>query len=137
MSSMNVVITEWAFQSYLDLKHRKVFTKAEYKNTLRPNAELLKDGWPSSHAEFNNSRFWGPCTDRSGNTIQHGFKMKWRQIGSGNVQLRLLVALLNGKAYMCESYVKTNDNLDKRMMAKMKNRIRDITKGTFQQRGLL
>ena len=38
---MEIVITEWAQQSYLEL--RNVFTVDEYKETLRPDAELLKE----------------------------------------------------------------------------------------------
>jgi hypothetical protein len=38
---MEIVITEWALESYLDLK--EVFTKEEYLETLRPDVELLRD----------------------------------------------------------------------------------------------
>lgn len=137
ITKVDVVITEWAFQSYLDLKHKSVFTKQEYKTVLRPDAERLKQGFPSPDPKFRSPGFWGPCTDNSGNTIQDGHKMKWRQIGSGHVQLRLLVALLQGKAFLCESYVKNSALVDKRYMAKMKIRIRDISKGTFTIRGFL
>jgi len=121
----------------LDLKHKGVFTKQEYKTVLRPDAERLKNGFPNPDPKFQNSGFWGPCTDGSGNTIQYGFKMKWRQVGSGRVQLRLLVALFPGQAFLCESYVKSNELLDKRYMAKMKIRIRDISLGSYTTRGLL
>ena len=43
----NVIITEWALDSYLNLKHAQVFTDHEYWNVLRPDVELLKDGIPS------------------------------------------------------------------------------------------
>lgn len=49
---MKVVITEWALNSYLDLKHSQVFTEHEYRNILRPDAELLKKGWPSKNPKF-------------------------------------------------------------------------------------
>lgn len=134
---MDIVITEWGFQSYLDLKHSNVFTRDDYKNTIRPDVELLKAGFPSPHAKMANAKFWSQTTDRSGVRLDDGYKMKWHNMGPGNVQLRLLVALLNNKAYLCDAYVKTSDKLDKRMVAKLKMRIRDISQGTFVQRGLL
>ncbi len=78
----NVIITEWALDSYLNLKHAQVFTDQEYWNVLRPDVELLKDGIPSPHPKFQLSAFWGPAKD--GNVVlANGYKMKWRQIGSG------------------------------------------------------
>lgn len=38
---MEIVITDWALQSYLNLQN--VFTKDEYQKILRPDAELLKN----------------------------------------------------------------------------------------------
>lgn len=134
---MDVVITEWSLNSYLDLKHAQVFSDLEYQKVLRPDAELLKLGWPSTHAKFSNSRFWGPATGLSGKTIQHGFKMKWHNIGNGKVQLRLAVVILNEKAFLCQGYVKASPQVDKREMAKLKNRINDIANGTYIYRGLL
>lgn len=43
---MDVLITEWALQSYIDLKSKAVFSDSDYKNTLRPDAELLKTDDP-------------------------------------------------------------------------------------------
>lgn len=134
---MDIVITEWALDSYLNLKHTKAFTDSEYKNTIRPDVELLKDGLPSPHAKFQNSKFWGPGTDMSGNIIQHGYKMKWHNIGSGRVQLRLAIVILQGKSFLCQGYVKSNDFVDKKEMAKLKIRIRDIGKGHYVYRGIL
>lgn len=134
---MDVVITEWSLNSYLGLRHKNVFTVDEYKNVLRPDAELLKEAWPPVNPKFSNSKFWGPATGLGGKIIQHGFKMKWHNIGNGKVQLRLAVAVWDGKAFMCQGYVKTNDQLDKREMAKLKNRINDISNGTYSYRGLL
>lgn len=75
--------------------------------TLRPDVERLADypGDPS----FRQSRFWGPATDKGGNVIQDGFKMKWRQVGPGRVQLRLMVAVTQApadprrRAYLCQA----------------------------------
>ena len=134
---MDIVITEWALDSYLNLKHSNTFTDVEYKNTIRPDVELLKDGMPSPHAQFQNPKFWGPATDMSGKVIQHGHKMKWHNIGSGCVQLRLAVVILGGKSFLCQGYVKSSDFVDKKEMAKMKNRIRDISTGHYTYRGSL
>lgn len=56
-----VVITEWALDSYLNLKHGNVFTTQDYRTTIRPDVELLKLGLPSPDPKFNNPKFWGPA----------------------------------------------------------------------------
>lgn len=134
---MKVEITDWALDSYLDLFHKKVFTSDDYKKILRPNASLLKDGWPSPHTQFTNSNFWGPATDTSGKTIAHGFKMKWHNFGAGLVQFRVCIALFNNQAYLCQGYVKSNDSVDKRQCAKLKIYIRDIAISNYVSRGML
>ena len=58
---MEIVITEWALQSYLELKG--VFSEKEYEKILRPDAELLKVF--RKHPKFTNAKFWGPCKDKS------------------------------------------------------------------------
>ena len=63
--------------------------------------------------------------------------MKWHNIGPGRVQLRLAVVILEGKAFLCQGFVKTNDFADKREMMKLKNRIRDISLDRYTYRGLL
>ncbi|MBS1958421.1 MAG: hypothetical protein JST80_03025 [Bdellovibrionales bacterium] len=132
---MDVVITEWAFQSYLDLKHKRVFTSTEYKNKIRPSAELLKDGLPSPHSQFRNPKFWGPATDLRGNPIANGYKMKWHNIGYGKVQLRLAVAHVDHQAFLCRSYVKIDEKTDRREMAKFKIQTRDLFMGKYVLRG--
>jgi hypothetical protein len=134
---MDVVITEWALDSCLNLKHAYVFTQSEYQNTLRPDVELLKDGMPPKHEKFKSSKFWGPATDMGGSAMKHGYKMKWRKIGPGRVQLRLAVAHIHNAAFLCQGYVKNNELVDKREMAKFKNRIRDISNGHYVYRGNL
>lgn len=103
--SMDIVITEWALDSCLNLKHEKAFSDSDYKNILLPNVEMLRGGLPSAHAEFQNPKFWGPATDSSGNTIQYGYKMEWHNIGSGRVQLRLGVVILQRKSFLCQGYI--------------------------------
>lgn len=134
---MDIIITEWALNSYLDLKHRHTFSNKEYKTTLRPDVELLKQGYPSTNPKFEHSKFWGPATDLRGKIIKHGFKMKWHNIGNGRVQLRLAIIILNGKSFLCQGYIKSNEAADKRQMALLKNRINNIADGTYSYRGLL
>ncbi len=130
---MEVVITDWALQSYLELN--SAFTIKEYREVLRPDAELLYE-YPT-HPKFGNNKFWGPCKDKSGKIIRQGFKMKWHNIGSGGIQLRLLVAFANETAYLCNAYVKDNENTDYREMAKLKIKIQLINEGRFIFRGRL
>lgn len=131
---MEVFITNWALQSYLELKRERVFTDKEYSEKLRPCAELLRDQYPND-PRFRNGKFWSPCEDRAGVIIKNGFKMKWHNIGSGQVQLRLLVVLLNDEAFLCDAYVKSSPAVDERKMAILKNRVRDIYKGGIVIRG--
>lgn len=140
---MEVIITEWAKQSYLELRDAQVFTRDEYKKTLRPDAELLKF-YP--HApNFKVSKFWGPALDASKKLIPNGFKMKWHNIGNGKVQLRLLVVILESeidqklqeRSFLCESYVKTGEAQDKRQMEKLKIKIKRIVQGQYFYRGSL
>src|SRR4051812_40018665 len=116
---MEIVITDWALQSYLNLLG--VFTRDEYLNILRPDVELLAI-YPN-HPKFDNDKFWGPCKDKSGKIIHQSHKMKWHNIGPGRVQLRLLVAIAHNKAHLCNAYVKDNDSTDKQEMAKLKTKI--------------
>ena len=130
---MEIVITDWALQSYLELNG--VFSVKEYREALRPDAQLLQD-YPR-HSKFGNDKFWGPCKDKSGKIIRQGYKMKWHNIGPGGIQLRLLVALVNDTAYLCNAYVKDNENTDFREMAKLKIKIQLINEGRFPFRGRL
>jgi hypothetical protein len=67
---MEIVITEWALQSYLELKD--TFTEKEYKEILRPDTSLLSE-YPN-HPKFGNPKFWGPCKDKSGKIIHQDTK---------------------------------------------------------------
>ncbi len=128
---MKVVITDWALQSYLELEN--FFTEREYKEILRPDANLLNE-YPD-HPKFGNPKFWGPCKDKSGKIIHQGYKMKWHNIGSGSIQLRLLIVIANKTAYLCNAYVKDNENTDFREMAKLKIKIQLINEGKFIFKG--
>lgn len=52
---MEIVISEWALNSYLDLKHERAFTPNEYQQTLRPDVLRLKN-YPSD-AKFDLKQF--------------------------------------------------------------------------------
>ncbi|MGE3727970.1 MAG: hypothetical protein AB7I41_20615 [Candidatus Sericytochromatia bacterium] len=132
---MQVIITEWALSSYLDLVGQHQFTKEQYRDIIRPDVQRLND-FPNDIA-FSQSNFWGPSTDRSGNNVRNGFKMKWHNLGSGNVQLRLSVAILGAQAFLCRAYVKNSDSTDKREAANLKNHIQDIVLRKYQFRGIL
>lgn len=140
---MEVVITEWAKQSYLDLRNAQVFFRDDYKNTLRPDAELLKV-YPND-SKFLNSKFWGPAVDVANKVIPNGFKMKWHNIGNGKIQLRLLVVIIESelnhataeRAFLCESYVKSSGPQDKRQMERLKIKMRRIAQGNYFYRGSL
>lgn len=131
---METVITDWALNSYLEMKHKKVFSDAYYRNTLRPDVELLKS-YPSD-PKFGNSKFWSIATDGPGNKILDGYKMKWHQVGAGNVQLRLPVGIIN-EAFLCEAYIKGNAKQEKRKMARFKTHLQLIRRGTYTECGRL
>ena len=140
---MDVIITEWALQSYLDLKGKGIFSVQDYRTILRPDAELLKteDPFDVNHPRFGNAKFWGPATFK-GNIIKYGYKMKWHNFGPGKNQLRLCVVIvlseLQGKsaqrAFLCTGYVK-DTNREKREMARLKIKIQKILDGTYSYRG--
>lgn len=136
-SPWDVVITEWALDTYLNLKHGQVFSAVEYRAILRPDVELLRDGIPSPHPKFNNPKFWGPATQPGGVTLPGGYKMKWHNLGAGQVQLRLAVANVSGvrAAFLCEAYVKSNDATDRRMLARFKSHMNKIALGQYSSRG--
>lgn len=135
-----VVITEWALDSYLNLKADGAFTDAEYKTTIRPDVERLKQGIPSPDPKFAATNFWGPA--KLGNQVlSNGYKMKWHNMGPGKVQLRLPVASAtragDPAAFLCECYDKKNDKYEQRKLARFKTQMNQIAMGQYQYRGSL
>jgi len=131
-----VVITDWALSSYLALRHRQVFTDQDYWGTLRPDVELLRTGIPSVHPKFANSTFWGPA--KQGNvSLADGYKMKWHQLGAGQIQLRLPVMGGPRTAFLCEAYVKQDSKTERRKMARFKTHMNLISLGRYIYRGKL
>ena len=131
---MDIVITQWALDAQLDLKHKNVFGQKEFDTKIKPDVKLLKQ-YPNA-PKFNNGKFWLPASEASGKTIAHGFKMKWHQVGNGKIQLRLPVALIK-QAFLCEGYVKSNDKVDRRMLARFKTHIQLIQQDQYIQRGVI
>lgn len=132
---MEIVLTAWALDSYLDLKHQGVFTVEEYRKVIRPDVLLLKR-YPPGSAQFKNRKFWGPAVDQSNRKIPHGFKMKWHQVGNGKVQLRLPVAVFT-EAMICGAYVKKSAKQEKRKLEVFRTHVDLIRLGNYQDCGRL
>ena len=133
-AAWRVIITDWALDSYLTLKHAQTFTDQQYWTVIRPDVERLRGGIPSRDPKFGNAKFWGPA--KYGNVVlPHGYKMKWHQLGSGNIQLRLPVMTGTAEVYLCEAYVKASAALEKRKMARFKTHMNLISLGRYVYRG--
>lgn len=131
---MQVIITEWALNSYLDLVAQDAFTARDYRQTIRPDVARLKS-YPAD-PKFRNRKFWSPAHDSAGNAIPDGHKMKWHQVGNGRVQLRLPVGMLK-RAFLCEAYVKRNAKQERRQLARFKTHLQLIRMGRHPSRGKL
>lgn len=131
---VEIVITEWALDSYLDLNSQSAFTDAEYKQDIRPDVLRLKT-YPND-PKFAQSKFWSPAEDGNGNRIKDGFKMKWHQMGHGKVQIRLPIAMFTA-ALLCEAYVKENSKQENRRLARFKVHMQLIRMGRYTARGRL
>lgn len=132
---MEIVLTAWALDSYLDLKHKGVFSPQEYKKTIRPDVLLLKQ-YPPGDAKFQSNKFWGPAKDKSNHKIPDGYKMKWHQVGNGKVQLRLPVGVLR-EAMLCECYVKKSVKQEKRKLEVFRTHLDLIRMGKYTECGRL
>jgi hypothetical protein len=130
---VNIIITQWALDAYLELKHAHVFSESYYQEQLRPDALALKN-YPDD-PKFSNGKFWSKAS-LNNQIIPHGFKMKWHQIGNGCVQLRLPVAIMH-EAYLCQGYVKHDEKTEKRLLAKFKTHCQLIEEGRYIQCGEL
>jgi hypothetical protein len=131
---MDIIITEWALNSYLDLKHNRVFSKIEYENILKPDVMLLKL-YPNN-PKFQLQQFWSFAESPSGQKIPNAFKMKWDSLGNGNVELRLPVGILSS-AILFEAYVKSDDKKDRRMLARFKTHMQLVLQNSYTERGKL
>jgi hypothetical protein len=130
---MDIVITDWALDSYLELKHGREFSTDDYRQTIRPDVLLLKT-FPDA-PKFGSNKFWSPA-DYGGVRIAGGFKMKWHQLGDRQVQLRLPVGMME-EAFLFHAYVKTDPKREARHLAKFKTRLELVRRGQYTERGRL
>ena len=124
---MEIIITEWALGSYLELRAQQAFVNEEYRQRIRPDVLLLRH-YPI-HPKFAQSNFWSQ-------EFPNGFKMKWHQMGNGKVQIRLPVGVF-GPAFLCEAYVKESPRQEARKLARFKTHLQLIRLGRFTERGRL
>lgn len=118
---MDIIITQWALDSYLELKSKRVFDEKVYKEVIRPDILLLSE-FPKN-PKFGQGKFWSVAQDKSGKVIANGYKMKWHQMGNGLVQVRLTVGIFNDECFLCEAYVKTNESQEHRKLAVFKRQL--------------
>ena len=130
---MKIIVTQWALDAYLELKHSGVFSSIYYQEQLRSDALLLTK-YPDD-PKFDNGKFWSQAKFNNC-IIPNGYKMKWHQVGNGRVQLRLPIAVLN-HAYLCQGYVKRDEKTEKRMLAKFKTHLQLIQEGRYIKCGEL
>jgi hypothetical protein len=130
---MEIVITAWALDSYLELKHQNQLSAQDYKQTVRPDVLLLKT-FPHD-PKFTNNKFWSPASS-NGSNIAGGFKMKWHNLGASRMQIRLPVGMMN-EAFLCHAYVKTDPKAEARQLAKFKTRVELIRRGQYTECGRL
>lgn len=129
---MKIVITQWALDSYLKMKHENTFSDQEYKQEIRPDVLLLKSNL--TDPKFSNSKIWSIA--ESSTRIPDGYKMKWHQVGNGKVQLRLPVGVMD-EAYLCEAYVKGDLKKEKRKLEKFRTHLELIRQNRHTERGRL
>lgn len=131
---MDILITQWALDSYLELKSNQVFSLEEYRTIIRPDVMNLLT-FPH-HPKFNQDKFWS-VAQYNKQIITNGYKMKWHKIGNGRVQLRLAIGIFNNKSFLCEAYVKHNQKEEQRKLAKFKVFLELIRRNTYTIRGRL
>ena len=124
---VDIIITGWGLKSYLNLRHDVHFTDEEYRTRMRPDIRLLRT---PHDPKFDAANFWSPAATQ-GISVAEGWKMKWHNMGNGGAQIRLPILLSGGHAYLCEAYVKSSDNADKRGLARFSVHAEQIRRGNF------
>ena len=139
MSLNTIIITEWAFDSYLDLVGDYVIVsdpkdhKYNYRQ-LRDDALLLKHFRMANESpKFSKKNFW----EHFAGISQELFEMKWHNFGHARVQLRLHVYVRKKDIYLLQGYVKQDANKQKREMIKSEGYANYIGRGQFKFRGEL
>jgi hypothetical protein len=130
---MDIIITGWALDSYLELRHKNEFSAVDYKNTIRPDVLLLKNFSKAPSPKFSNNKFWSPASS-GGLLVPGGFKMKWHNLGANRIQLRLPVGMMID-AFLLHAYVKTDAKAEARQLAKFKTRLELIRRGQYTECG--
>jgi hypothetical protein len=126
---MEIINTGWGLNSYLELRSKHIFTDFEYRDVLKPDVMLLHE-FPN-HEKFNQNKFWSPAENHNKKIITDCYKMKWRQIGNGRIQLRLTVMIRDNQCFLCEAYVKENEKIEKRKLARLTTYAELIRKGQY------
>ena len=132
---MRIVITGWALDSYTALRRAGVIDRTTYWKVLRP--DILRLRQRAEDPRFRDSHFWGPAIGRDGVDVPDGYKMKWHNVGNGNVQLRLCVAVLDGDAFLFHGYIKNSPAQDRLEAEKIKMRIQLLREGAVELMGEL
>ncbi len=132
---MELLVTQWAFDSYLELLSKRAFSEQEYWEQIRPDVMLLCS-FPKD-PKFEQSKFWSPAQNNSGGIIANGYKMKWHQLGHGLVQLRLTIGIFDNNCFLCEAYVKSDGKYEKRQLARFKTYLELIRQNRYTIRGRL
>jgi len=131
---VDIVITQWALDSYLDLRHSNTISDQDYKTVIRPDVMLLKS-YPLD-PKFKNSKFWSIATDHASKRVTDGYKMKWHNIGNGKAQLRLPIGMF-AEFILCEAYIKGNAKAEQRKIARFKTYLELIRRGQYTECGKL
>ena len=119
----------------MELKDKRVFTDEEYRTIIREDVLRLRI-FPND-PKFKQSKFWSSANDQNGKVITGGYKMKWHNMGNGNVQLRLTVAMINGECLLCEAYDKQSATQELRKLARFKTYLELIKSDNYITRGKL
>jgi hypothetical protein len=132
---VRILITNWGLNTFMDHYHSRVFTKADYKNVIRPDTMLLAK-YPHD-PKFQLTQFWHQAKLRNGMAISDGYKMKWDNLGSGHNELRVLVAIIGSDAYICEGYQKVSPQAEQMKLLKFIGHIDLIRRKKVRVRGEL
>lgn len=139
MSQNRIFITEWAFDSYLDLVGNGVIIsdprnpKFNYQE-LRDDALLLKNyRRPGESPKFRNDKFW----ERLKGVSSDLYEMKWHNFPPTRAQLRLHVYVKGGNILLLRGYAKNDANKQKREIIKSEFHAGLIDQGNFKFRGEL
>lgn len=132
---MRIVITEWALDAYRRMIDQHLFSEADYWSTIRPDIQRLFD-FPSD-PRFGDSNFWGPAKSNPSQIVRDGFKLKWHNLGPGQIQLRLGVALLGSTAWLCGAWNKTSRPMDHLASARLAKQIEEIRAHRAITRGFI